>query len=205
MLVDILDLTLGSGIVKATYKWGDKLERIWHPRLRSRLIEQDKSNLNDSGQTSRHQRIPKELMHLSGQHKMLWVSTHSPTSDKYNETRDEVALSASWSQRQPDAAESSCPPNNSHNCMLDIISNPIPTPSMLCKRVDTSPSSNHRAIKELLAPPCPPQPGLAHQQHEQHDYAVADKGAAHDEVREALPEMVVTAKTERCDAAEEHL
>ena len=89
--------------------------------------------------------------------------------------------------------------------MLNIIRDPIPTPPMLRKGIDTSPCRNHRRVEELLRSSCSSQPFLPDQQHENHDNAVPDEGTAHDEVCETLPEMVVTAESERGNAAKEHL
>lgn len=191
-----------------TYEWRNELEGVWLSVVRHWLVFQDECDLDDSGQTSSHQGISEESMDSSRNHQMLRVTTHSPSSHENDETRHKVPLSSSAisaSHRKPHTQKSSSPPNNTHNRMLNIIRDPISTPPMLRECIDTAPRRNHRRVKELLGSSCSSQPFLPNEQHENHDNAVSDEGAAHDEVCETLAKVIVTAESERGNAAKEHL
>lgn len=76
---------------------------------------------------------------------------------------------------------------------------------MLGESVDASPSRNHDRVEELLAPSGALQPRLPDQEQNGHNNSIANECAAHDEVRQTLAHVVTAAKSERSDAAEQHL
>ena len=78
-------------------------------------------------------------------------------------------------------------------------------PAVLRKRIDAAPRSDEYRIKELLAAPCPGEPPLTHQQEYRKDYAVSNKGTAHDEMGQTLPQMVLPTESQCCDPSEKHL
>jgi hypothetical protein len=91
--------------------------------------------------------------------------------------------------------------------MLPIVLNPRSAPSMLSEGIDTAPRRDGRAVEELLRSARPPQPNLPHEQDDRKQDAVPNEGAAHDEVRRTLPDMVARclAEAQCSDAAEKHL
>jgi hypothetical protein len=132
---------------------------------------------------------------------MLWMGRHCPTSHEYDHTRNQVPLRASVSfAAQPDADESSGPPDDTHGCVLQVIVRPLMTPSVLGEGVDAAPSSDDQRIKELLAPACTSKPGLANQKQDDKEDSVGDKRAAHNEMRQTLSCMVGSAEAKGCDA-----
>ncbi len=76
---------------------------------------------------------------------------------------------------------------------------------MLRESVDTTPRRNDQRIEELLAAAGAAQPVLADEKENGKQDTVSDEGAAHDEMGQALSEMVVATKTQRSDAPKKHL
>jgi hypothetical protein len=70
--------------------------------------------------------------------------------------------------------------------MLQIVLNPRVPPSMLREGIHTPPRSDNDTVEELLRPPRPSKPALAHQQQNSHDDTIPDKRGPHDEVRQTL-------------------
>lgn len=127
-----------------TYERRDVLKAICITIFGDALcISQNEGNLNDASQTRSHERVPKHSMNHRAQHQMLRMRRHSPTGDKDDETRNEVPLRSSISfPAEPDPSQSSAPPDNAHSGVLDIVSNPGSSPSMLRERINATPSSD---------------------------------------------------------------
>jgi hypothetical protein len=89
--------------------------------------------------------------------------------------------------------------------MLQIVSSPWLTPSVLCEGVDTSPGSNKCRVKELLRSTGTLQPELPGQHKDREDDTITNEGATHNEMSQALPEMVVSAISHGCYASKKHL
>lgn len=70
--------------------------------------------------------------------------------------------------------------------MLQVISHPWASPPVLRKCIDAAPCCYYQTVKEFLASAGPPEPHLTNQQQDCENNAVADEGAAHNEVGQAL-------------------
>ena len=182
------------------------MERARLPTLRRRLILQHKRHLDDPRQPRRHQRIPKRRVHHRAQHTMLRMRRHAPPGQEQHKPGHEIALrSPIPSAREPHARQPRRPPDHTHSGMLDIVLNPGPPPPVLGEGIDAAPRGDHRAVEELLAAPRAAQPRLPDEEHDHHEGTVGNKRRPHDEVREALPEMVIATIPQRGNATEQHL
>lgn len=131
---------------------------------------------------------------------------HSPTGQDKHHTRDDVSFRRTiLAPGKPDTQEPGAPPHDSHAGVLEIPVSPFLAPPVLREGVYTTPHRDHSGVPELLAASASFQPCLANQQHRRHEHAVDDEAAAHDEVRETLPEVISVAEPERGDPAEQHL
>lgn len=169
-------------------------------------ILEHKRNLNDPDQPRRHQRVSKHGMNLLTERQVLRMSRHAPASQHDHQRGDQIALRLAVAlSAQPHAQQARAPPDNPHSRVLQIVVHPGMAPAMLRKSVDAAPGRDDSRIEELLAPAGAPQPVLAHQQEDGEQDAVRDERAAHDEVRQALPQVITPAEPLRGDAAKEHL
>jgi hypothetical protein len=76
---------------------------------------------------------------------------------------------------------------------------------MLRKRIDTTPGSDDQGIEKFLTPAGAAQPILSNEEEDGKQDTVRDEGAAHNEVGQALSEMVITAEAQRSNTSKEHL
>lgn len=143
---------------------------------------------------------------MRAQLQALRMRTHRPSSKQQNNCRYQVAFGPPISlPTQPYAQQPSTPPDDAHTRVLQIVLHPRVSPAVFRKRIDATPSSDEYRIEELLAPSCPGEPPLTHQQQYRKYYAVSNKGTAHDEMGQTLPQMVVPTEPQRCDPSEKHL
>ena len=89
--------------------------------------------------------------------------------------------------------------------MLEVVFHPRGAPAVLREGVNAAPRGDEGAVVELLAAALAQEPRLADDEDDGEDDAVPNERAAHDEMRQTLPQMVVPAQPQRRDAAEEHL
>ena len=128
---------------------------------------------------------------------------HRPAGNQQDKARDEVALRRAVPvPAQPDTRQTSRPPDHAHGGVLPIVAHPGRAPPVLGEGVDAAPGGDDGAVKELLAAAGAAEPDLADEQDDGQEDAVGDEGAAHDEVGQALAEVVALAEAERGDAAE---
>ena len=76
---------------------------------------------------------------------------------------------------------------------------------MLGEGVDAAPQRNDKGVEELLRAIRAAQEELPHEQEEREHDTVGDKCGAHDEMRETLSQMIISAESQSRDAAKEHL
>lgn len=106
----------------------------------SSAILQNEADLNDSRSTSSHQAVPKNGVHHRAKHQLLWMGTHSPTSENDDQSWQNIATRPSSStSAKPNTQQTSTPPNDPHGRMLQVIPDPRSTPPMLRERIHTSP------------------------------------------------------------------
>ena len=118
---------------------------------------------------------------------LLRVGTHGPACHENDNARDEIAFRAAVAfAAEPDAEEASTPPDDAHARVLQIVFHPGTAPAVLGEGVDAAPSGDDEGVEELLTTAGAPKPELADEQEDGKDDAVADEGAAHDEMRKAL-------------------
>lgn len=131
---------------------------------------------------------------------------HGPASYEDDKAGDEVALRVAVTiLAHPDASQTRTPPDDAHGRVLPVIFNPRGAPAVLREGVDAAPRRNDGAIVKLLRPPRAPHPDLADQQNNGENDTVAYEGAAHDEVRGALADVLALAEAQRRDAAKDQL
>jgi hypothetical protein len=76
---------------------------------------------------------------------------------------------------------------------------------MLRESINTPPRRNDNRVKEFLASSRPLQPQLPDkQQHRQHN-PIPNKCTPHNEMRQALPQMIVSTEPQCRDPAKQHL
>lgn len=118
---------------------------------------------------------------------MLWVSRHSPSSNQDHETWNEVPLGSSISfSAQPDSSQACAPPNNTHSGVLDIISTPWLSPSMLGESIDATPGSNKSRVEEFLRSSSSLEPDLSNKHDDGEENTVSDECTTHDEMSKTL-------------------
>lgn len=167
------------------------------------LVFENKGNLNDSSDTGRHQGLAKHAVRHGADGKLLRVGRHCPASHKDNKPGDEVSLGVAVTvPAEPHTSQSGAPPNYSHGSVLPVVSDPSTAPAMLSEGVDATPSSNDSAVKELLRSSAPLQPNLTNKQNDSQHDSVANESAAHDEMCQALSEVVALAEAQGRDATE---
>jgi len=172
----------------------------------TRLVAQDERNLNNAGDASSHQRVTKHLMGHGANHQLLRVRGHGPTGHEEDKAWDEVALgSAIAVPTKPDASQTRAPPDDAHGGVLPVVLDPSSAPAVLGKGVDAAPGGNNDAVKELLTPSRPAQPDLSNKQENGQDHTVPNESAAHDEVGQALAQVVALAEAQSRDATKDHL
>lgn len=170
---------------------------------KSRLILQHERDLNDAGQTRRHQGISKEGVDHSTDHQMLGVSGHGIAGHQDDDGRNEVTLGTTAAgTAEPHTQQTSAPPDNSHSSMLEVIVNPRGTPSVLGESINTAPSGDDERIEEFLTAAGTAQPKLTNKQEDSQTDPVPDECGAHDEMGQTLTEMIIATETERGNAAE---
>ena len=76
---------------------------------------------------------------------------------------------------------------------------------MLRKCIDAAPCRYYQTVKEFLASASTPEPDLANQKQDCKNNTVADEGTAHDEVRQALTQVIPLTEPQGCNAPEQHL
>lgn len=134
------------------------------------------------------------------------MSRHGPARNQQHKPRNKVALGCAVPvPAQPDTRQTGGPPDHAHGGVLPVVAHPGGAPPVLGEGVDATPGGDDGAVEELLAAAGAAEPELADKQDDGQEDAVGDKGAAHDEVGQALAEVVTLAETESGDAAEEHL
>lgn len=69
-----------------------KTVRVRAIHTQSALVAQDKRNLDDPSQPSRHQSIAKERMDHGADHQVLRMARHGITGQHDDNTRDQVTL-----------------------------------------------------------------------------------------------------------------
>lgn len=89
--------------------------------------------------------------------------------------------------------------------MLPIVADPISAPMMLGEAVDETPESKDGAVVEFLGSAAASDPKLTHEENDGQDDTVGYKGAAHDEVRCALTEIVALTEAQCCNASKNQL
>jgi len=89
--------------------------------------------------------------------------------------------------------------------MLYIIPHPFFTPAVLRESVDAPPRCDHQAVEKFLTATRASQPDLPDQEQNRNHDAVADERTAHDEMRQALADMIVSTETERRNPSKQHL
>lgn len=191
-----------------TYKHGEKLEAVPRSAIlrEGLLVLENEGNLDNTGDSSRHQGVSEHRMCSSARHQLLGMSRHGPTSHHDNKSRNEVALGVSVTiPAEPDTSQASAPPNDTHGGVLPVVLHPGGAPAMLSKGIDTSPGSNDGAVEELLRASAPAHPHLTDKENDGEEDSVGDEGTAHDKMGGALAEMIALAESESGDAAEEHL
>lgn len=193
---------------RATYENRNILETVRLISLvrNSRFILENERNLNDTRKPRAHKRVTEHLVRHGADHELLGMSRHRPAGNQQNKPRDEVALgSAVPVPAEPDTSETSSPPDNAHGGVLPIVADPGGAPAVLGEGVDAAPGGDDGAVEEFLATAGAAQPDLADQEDDGQENAVGDEGAAHDEMGQALAEMVALAEAKSGDSAEEHL
>ena len=119
---------------------------------------------------------------------------HGPARDQDDKTWYEVSLRPSIPlSAQPDASQTSAPPDNAHSRVLDIIPNPSTSPPMLSESVHTTPCGNEERVEEFLRSSRPLQPRLTNEHDNRKDDAVSDEGTSHNKMGKALSQMVIPA------------
>lgn len=137
---------------------------------------------------------------------MLRVAGHSITGQQDDNTGDQVALRPAVSlPAEPDTQQAGAPPDDAHRGVLEIVVHPWASPTMFRESVDASPGSDNERVEELLASTSAAQPVLTDEQQDSQKDTVGDEGTAHNEMRQALSQMVLTAESQGRDATEQHL
>ena len=192
-----------------THKRGQELKAVVVlsiPRIHAVPVPQHEAYLHDPRRSSCHQRVPKHCMHHRAQWQILWMRTHRPASHDNHDGREQIPSGSSIPlSRKPYPHQSRTPPHDPHARMLQIVLDPRSTPPVLGERVYASPRGDEQAVKELLAPPCPPQPRLPNQQQNRQDNPIPNERTPHDKVRQALSQMIPSTEPKRRDAAKQHL
>lgn len=169
----------------------------------SRLIPQDERDLNDAGQTRRHQGIPEEGVDHSTDHQLLGVSGHGISGNQDDNGRNEVTLrTAAASTAEPHTQQTSTPPNYAHSGMLEVIVSPRGTPAVLGESINTAPSGDDERIEEFLTAAGTAQPILSDKQEDGQTNTIRNECGAHNEMGQTLTEMIIAAETERGNATE---
>lgn len=65
---------------------------------------------------------------------------------------------------------------------------------MFGESIDAPPCRNQETVEEFLAAPGAFQPNLSDEEDDCQDNSIADEGTTHDEVRKALPEVILPAE-----------
>lgn len=170
------------------------------------LVTEHKANLDDTGHTCSHEGVSKSLVGHGTDHQFLRVGGHGPAGNEDDKARNKVALRrAVPPTAEPNAGQAGAPPNNAHGGVLPVVLDPGGAPSVLGEGVDAAPGGNDDAVEELLGATGATQPQLADQQGQGHEDTVGDESAAHDEVGQALAEVVALAETLGGDATEQQL
>ncbi|KAI4131149.1 MAG: hypothetical protein LQ338_001354 [Usnochroma carphineum] len=134
------------------------------------------------------------------------MRTHRPSRNQNNQRRNQIPLRPPVPfAGQPYPKEARAPPHYTHARVLEVVPYPGPTPAVLRESIDATPRRDEQGIEEFLRPPRPPEPPLAHEQQDRQHDPVPDERAAHDEMRQTLSQMILSAKPQRRDPAEEHL
>ena len=177
------------------------------PVLRHRrLVAQHKRDLHDPRQTRRHKGVPKHAVRHGADHELLRVRRHGPPGQEQHEPGHKVALGLAVPvPAQPHARQAGAPPDDAHGRVLPVVPHPVGAPPVLGEGVDAPPRRDDGAVKELLAAPGAAEPELADEQQDRQHDAVRDEGAAHDEVCQALAEVVALAEAQRGNPAKHHL
>lgn len=175
-------------------------------RAEGGFISQDERNLDDSSESSSHQRVTKNTVDHSADHKMLGMGRHGKAGEKNDNSGDQVPLGLTVSlTAHPDPQKPGAPPDYTHGSVLQIVMRPGLAPSMFSKGVDTSPGGDHQGVEELLTPPGAAQPKLAHQKENCQQDSVGDEGTTHDKMSQTLSQMVLSAVAHGRDTSEQHL
>ena len=172
----------------------------------TRLVLQDKRHLDDARQAGRHEGVAEHLVGHGADHQLLRMGGHRPAGDEDDKTGDKVALRRAVPVlTEPHADQAGAPPDDAHGGVLPVVPNPGSTPAVLSEGVDATPGGDDGAVEELLAAAGSAEPQLADQQENGQEHAVGDESAAHNEMRQALPQMVPLAEAQCGDAAKDHL
>lgn len=180
--------------------------RIGAIRAECASIFQNKGNLDDSCCSSSHQGISKDCVDHAAEMQGLWMRRHGVPGQQDDNCGNEVALRTTVPlTAQPDPQKTGAPPDNAHSRVLQIVVNPWTAPAMLSKSVNTAPGGNDERVEEFLAPAGATQPVLTDQEEDGQQDSVSDKRTSHNEMCEALAEMVAATETQSSDATKEHL
>lgn len=190
-----------------TYKRRDELEALrLAGRVNAVFILYYKRNLDDPREAGSHEGVPEHGMHHGAEHQMLSMAGHRPAGKQDDQPGDEIALRLpATPAAHPHAAQASRPPHNAHARVLDVLGRPVLAPPVLGEGVDAAPRGDDGAVEELWGAARAEDPLLPDEEEDEQQDPVPDERGPHDEVREALPEVVVSAEAERGDPAEEHL
>ena len=192
-----------------TYEWREVLPAVdvLLVRLGQRIsIPQHKRNLHDPRCSGGHQRPPEHRMHVRAQLQPLRMRTHRPPGQNYHERWQQIAFRPAIPlPTEPHAQQPGTPPHDPHARMLQVVLHPRRAPAVFRERVHAAPGGDQQRIEELLTPPRPREPPLTDQQQNREDDPVPDEGAAHDEMRQALAQMIPPAEPQSRDPPEQHL
>lgn len=169
-------------------------------------VPQHKGDLDDARDADGHEGVAKDPVGHGADGQFLRVGRHGPARQEDDEAGDEVALGGAVAgAAQPHAGQAAAPPDDAHGGVLPVVAHPGVAPAVLGEGVDAAPGGDDEAVEELGRAAGPAQPQLADQQQDRQQHAVGDEGAAHDEVGQALAEVVALAEAEQRDGAEEHV
>jgi hypothetical protein len=171
-----------------------------------RLVAQQEADLDAPRQPGGHERVPERLVRHGRDHECLRVRAHGPPGQQDGQRGNQVpAGPPAPVAAEPHAEQARAPPHDAHGRVLQVVVHPGAAPAVLGEGVDAAPGGDDDAVEELLAAARAREPALAREHGDDQNQAVADEGGAHDEVREALAQVVAAAEALRSDAAEQHL
>ena len=169
-------------------------------------VAQNKADLDDPGQTRRHQSVSKNRVHHGAQHQSLRVCAHRPAGHENDDSGDEVSLRTSVTvARQPHTHQSSAPPDDAHGRVLQVVVHPGTSPAVFGEGIDTAPGGDDGRVEELLRAVRALDPDLADQEQDREEDAVRDERRPHDEMRETLSRVIASAESQRYNPTEQHL